>query len=154
MQELTNRLSTSLDDVAIEHLIRAAPGHSDRGDGGALVYLIDTPEGSLLFQDTSGHWGGVLGSIDPDVAILAAAGRANVDGEPVQGSLASFVVNEARTLGVRRVVLGHHDNWLPGFSSAPDLAPFRAAFATGAPGIELLEPGYLAGTPIFEGLSV
>jgi len=154
MQELTNRLSTSLDDVALEHLITAAAGHSDRGDGGALVYLIDTPEGSLLFQDTSGHWRGVLGSIHPDVAILAAAGRANINGEPVQGPLASFVADEAKILGVRRAVLGHHDDWLPGFSSAPDLAPIRDSFTKVAPGTELLEPGYLAGTPIFEGLSL
>jgi L-ascorbate metabolism protein UlaG (beta-lactamase superfamily) len=152
MKELVARLSTSLDVVAIEHMIAAAAGHSDRGDGGTLLYLFETPEGSVLFQDTSGHWGAVLGSLTPDIAILAAAGRANVDGEPIQGSLAGFVADEAKTLGARRVVLGHHDNWLPGFSSAPDLEPIRAAFKERAPGIELLEPGYLAATPIFEGL--
>ncbi len=110
MEELVVRLTTSLDTVAVEHLIAAASGHSDRGDGGALMYLFETPEGSLLFQDTSGLWGGILGTLDPDVAILAAAGRANVDGEPVQGSLAQFVADEAETLGARRVVLCHHDN--------------------------------------------
>ncbi len=150
MKELTNRLSTSLDPSAIEHLITAAPGHSDRGDGGALLYLFETPEGSLLFQDTSGHWSSVLENLSPDVAILAAAGRANVDGEPVQGSLAAFVATEARALGARRVVLAHHDNWLPGFASAPDPEAIRAAFKEGAPDTELLEPGYLAGTPIFD----
>jgi L-ascorbate metabolism protein UlaG (beta-lactamase superfamily) len=132
--------------------INAASGHSDRGDGGALLYLFETPEGSLLFQDTSGHWGGILRTLTPDVAILAAAGRATVDGEPVQGSLADFVVGEARDLRTRRVVLGHHDNWLPGFAAAIDVEPVRAAFEARAPEVELVEPTYLAATPIFEGL--
>jgi len=151
MQELGSRLASTLDGPAIAHVIDAAPGHSDRGDGGALLFLIETPEGSLLFQDTSGHWTGVLGSLAPDVAILAAAGRASVDGEPVQGSLAGFVADEARVLGARRVVLGHHDDWLPGISSAPDIGPIRRALAERAPGVELLEPSYLEATPIFVG---
>lgn len=152
MRELGRYLSTALEPVAMEHLLAGAGGHSDRGDGGALVFLFETPEGKVLFQDTSGHWSGVLGGIRPDVAILAAAGRANVDGEPVQGSLADFVAAQAAMLDPRRVVLGHHDDWLPGFSVPTDLAPIRAAFAAQAPGCELLEPGYLAATPIFDGL--
>jgi L-ascorbate metabolism protein UlaG (beta-lactamase superfamily) len=150
MKQLASGLATTLDPVAIEHLMSGAAGHSDRGDGGALLYLFDTPEGSVLFQDTSGHWEPILSSLRPDVAILAAAGRGNVDGEPVQGSLASFVATEAQALGAPRVVLAHHDDWLPGFSSALDPAPIRAAFAEHAPGVELLEPGYLAASPIFE----
>src|SRR6516165_4866618 len=35
-----------------EHLLQARQG--ERGDGGALVYVIDTPSGSVLYQDTSG----------------------------------------------------------------------------------------------------
>ena len=95
MKALGAQLAGSLDRSAIEHLIGGASGHSDRGDGGTLMYLFETPEGSLLFQDTSGHWGAILRTLRPDVAILAAAGRATVDGEPVQGSLADFVVGEA-----------------------------------------------------------
>ena len=150
MKELAAGLATSLDPVAIEHLMAGAGGHSNRGDGGAFLYLFETPEGSVLFQDTSGHWSPILATLRPDVAILAAAGRGNVDGEPVQGSLAAFVATQANTLQVLRVVLAHHDDWLPGFSSAADLAPIRAAFAEGAPGAELLEPEYLAATPIFD----
>ena len=112
----------------------------------------DLPDGTVLFQDTSGHWGGVLGGLTPDVAILAAAGRANVDGEPTQGSLADFVAGQAAALGARRAILGHHDDWLPGFSVPTDMAPIRAAFAERAPACELLEPGYLEATPIFAGL--
>jgi hypothetical protein len=152
MQELGRYLATALDPVAMEHLLAGAGGHSERGDGGALLFLFETPDGTVLFQDTSGHWGGVLAEIRPDVAILAAAGRANVDGEPVQGSLADFVGVQAATLGARRVVLGHHDDWLPGFSVPTDLAPIRAALAAQAPACELLEPGYLAATPILAGL--
>ena len=95
----------------------------------------------------------MLASLRPDVAILAAAGRANVDGEPVQGSLAGFVADEARALAPRRLILGHHDDWLPGFASAPDVEPIRRALAERAPGVELLEPSYLEATPIFAGLA-
>lgn len=149
MRELGRSLAGTLDQTALGHILEGAAGHSDRGDGGALVYLFHTPEGTLLYQDTSGRWGAVLGALAPDVAILAAAGRGNVDGEPVQDSLAGFVADEARLVGARGVVLGHHDDWLPGFSTAVDMDPVRAAFAERAPGVELLEPGYLAASPIF-----
>jgi len=152
MAQLTSYMSTELDPVAIEHLMGSLSCHSDRGDGGALVFLFETPDGTLLFQDTSGHWRGTLASLSPDVAILAAAGRANIDGEPIQGSLADFVADQARVLDARRVVLGHHDNWLPGFSVDTDMAPIRASFADRAPGCELIEPGYLAATAIFDDL--
>jgi hypothetical protein len=152
MRGLAQHLTTALDPVAIEHLLAGAGGHSDRGDGGTLVFLFETPDGSLLYQDTSGRWGGVLADLSPDVAILAAAGRGNVDGEPVQGTLADFVADEAAMTGARRVLLGHHDDWLPGFSTPLDVAPIRAAFAERAPTCELLEPGYLEATPIFDGL--
>ena len=74
-------------------------------------------------------------ALRPDVAILAAAGRGNVDGEPIQGSLAEFVGRPGRAL-VRppALVLGHHDDWLPGFSVPTDMAPLRAAFARRRPG--------------------
>ena len=153
MNQVVRAMGGSLETTVVEHLIAAAPGHSDRGDGGPLIYLFETDEGSLLFQDTSGRWGAVLDRVAPDVAILAAAGRGNADGDPVQGSLASFVADEAAMVGARRVVLGHHDDWLPGFGAPADLAPIRAAFEERAPQIELLEPGYLAGTAIFEGLA-
>ena len=152
MQQLTEYLGSALDPVALEHLLSTMGGHSERGDGGALLHLVETPEGSLLYQDTSGHWSGVVAALRPDVAILAAVGRANVDGEPIQGTLAEFVAEEARQLQCRRVVLDHHDDWLPGFSIPTDTAPIRAALADRAPDAELLEPGYLAATPVFDGL--
>jgi len=150
--DITSRLGSTLDDRAIEHLVTAASGHSDRGDGGALIFVFETPEGSLLFQDTSGQWSGILEGLNVDVAILAAAGRGNIDGEPVLGSLAEFVAGEARSVGARRVILSHHDNWLPGFAGNPDLEPIRQVFKDKVPEVELLETGYLAATRIFEGL--
>ena len=121
------------------------------GDGGALGYVFDTPGGRLFYQDTSGYWTGMVQGIRPDVAIIAAAGRGNIDGEPIQGSLAQFVGREAALLRPRRIVLGHHDNWLPGFSAATDIAPFREELARFTPGVAVDELGYLDGHEIFGG---
>jgi L-ascorbate metabolism protein UlaG (beta-lactamase superfamily) len=129
-----------------EHLVAAQQG--DRGDGGALVYTFDTPDGLIFYQDTSGHWSAMLRDLRPDVAILAAAGRGNVDGQPIQGSLAQFVGREVELLQPQRVVLSHHDNWLPGFSIDTDVGPIRDELARVAPRTELLELGYLDGTQI------
>ena len=87
---------------------------------------------------------GVLGQLRADTAVLAASARANVDGEPVQGSMAQFLAMEARTLGASRVVLGHHDDWMPPITSPDfDMAPVRAELAKDARGAKLLEPGYM-----------
>lgn len=144
--ELARHLATGLDPVAIRHVVGAQQG--DRGDGGALIFFIEMPDGTLLYQDTSGHWTGILNDLRPDVAILAAAGRGNIDGEPIQGSLAGFIGRQADLLRPRRIVLGHHDDWLPGFSIPTDLKPIREELARVAPHCELLEPAYLDGTEI------
>ncbi len=149
MAELQSYLGTALTPDAVRHVAASRAGHSPRGDGGALVYLFETPDGSLLFQDTSGHWSGILDGLRPDVAILAAAGRGNIDGEPIQGSLADFVARQIEVLRPRRVFLSHHDDWLPGFSVATDMEPLRAAIAAASPTTELVEPGYLGATELF-----
>jgi hypothetical protein len=135
-------LFASFGPDALAHL--AASDQHVRGDGGALVYLLETPDGSLLYQDTSGHWSGVLNGLRPDVAILAAAGRGNVDGEPVQGSLAEFIAAEAAALRPGKVVLGHHDNWLPGFSVDLDVSPIVKRIP-----VPVLHEGYVESWPIF-----
>jgi hypothetical protein len=145
-EKLVTHFATGLERSALEHVIASQQG--DRGDGGALIYVFTTPDGSVLYQDTSGHWSGVLRELRPDVAILAAAGRGNVDGEPIQGSLAQFVARQAALLRPARLVLCHHDDWLPGFSVDTDVAPIAEAVARAAPGTQLLELGYLDGTPI------
>lgn len=120
--------------------------------GGTLAYLIETPQGSIFWQDTSGCWTGVLKELEPkpDVALLAAAGRGNLDGEPIQGSLAGFVGIEAQLLQPKTIILNHHDNWMPPVTpdGGTDVAPIRAELARVAPGATLLEPGYMAGMPL------
>jgi len=58
------------------------------------------------------------------------------------------VADQAALLEPRAVILGHHDDWLPGFSVDTDTGPIRAELARRRPGTELLEPGYLAATPL------
>jgi L-ascorbate metabolism protein UlaG (beta-lactamase superfamily) len=123
-----------------------------RGEGGAFAYLIETPEGSILWKDTSGHWTGILRDLRPDVALLAAAGRGNIDGEPVQGSLAEFMAREADLLRPRRIVLSHHDDWMPPTTRPPNVAPIRKELERQTPGVELIEMGYSEGYPILRGV--
>lgn len=130
---------------------RAASEQGARGDGGALCYVFDTPEGQLFYQDTSGYWTGIIHGLRPDVAIIAAAGRGTIDGEPIQGSLAQFVGREAALLRPRRIILGHHDNWLPGLFHATDVTPIRAELSRAVPGVELAELSYLDGHEVFGG---
>jgi L-ascorbate metabolism protein UlaG (beta-lactamase superfamily) len=119
-----------------------------RGEGGALAYLIETPAGSILWKDSSGHWSGILRELRPDVALLAAVGRGNVDGEPVQGTLARFLASEVALLEARTVVLCHHDDWMPPLTRPIDVAPIRRELAERTPGARLLEMGYLEGRPV------
>ena len=118
--------------------VRATAGSIS--DGGPLVYLIETPEGSLLWQDTSGCWSGVLRGLRADVALLALSARPNFDGEPFQGSMAEFIAQEVEWLRPRTVIFGHHDNWLGAPDFTPlDLAPLKRRMA----GVDVREPGYL-----------
>ncbi len=132
---------------------RAGAIGSDR-DGGALAYLIETPYGSIFFHDTSGGWTGVLQDLRPDFAIVAMAGRGNVDGEPIQGSLAQFVGRMASILRPPRLTLGHHDDWMPPFTRdmthADALAPVKRELARIAPRSRLVELPYRSGYVIFE----
>ena len=146
LAQLSEYFGTLGQDV-IRHLKISNQGA--RGDGGAMVYVFETPEGSLFYQDTSGHWSGVLKNLHPDVAIIGAAGRGNIDGEPIQGSLAQFVARQTDLLRPKRVILSHHDNWLPGFSVATDVTPIREELERVVPGTDLLEMGYLEGVEIF-----
>jgi len=134
-----------------EHIARSL--HSDH-TGGALAYLIETPYGSIFYHDTSGCWTGVVRDLRPDFAIVAMAGRANIDGEPIQGSLAQFVGRMADMLRPQRMVLGHHDDWMPPVTSdgtsEESMVPVRAELARIAPRMELLEVDYLEGTTILD----
>jgi L-ascorbate metabolism protein UlaG (beta-lactamase superfamily) len=116
-------------------------------DGGALDYLIDTPDGTIFFQNSMGYYTGILAGIRADVTIMGCAGRGNIDGEPIQGSVEDYVAGVLAIVSPKRVVLGHHDNWA-GALDAPDLTditPIRERLARVAPDIEVIEPGYQDG---------
>lgn len=152
LQERTGRLGKLMEHIQSlgpdvrSHL--AASSQGDRGDGGALVFLFETPDGRIFYQDTSGHWTGIMQDLRAEVAILAAAGRGNIDGEPIQGSLAQFVARQADLVRPSRVVLSHHDNWLPGFSVPTDTTSIVAEIGRVLPRAEVVELGYLDSTPI------
>ncbi len=114
-----------------------------RGEGGSFAYLIETPAGSIFWKDSSGHWSGLLRGLRPDVAILAAVGRGNADGEPYQGTLAGFVGDEVALLEPSTVVLCHHDDWMPPLTRAIDPGPIRHELERRTPGARLLEMDYL-----------
>lgn len=136
-------------DGYIDRASNAAGTGLSADDIDACDFIVfDPPDGRLLYQDTSGHWSGIINSLRPDVAILAAAGRWNIDGEPIQGSLAQFVARQADLLRPRRLVLCHHDNWLPGFSIDIDIEPIREELSRVVPHVELIELGYLDATEI------
>jgi L-ascorbate metabolism protein UlaG (beta-lactamase superfamily) len=135
----------------VHHHLRAS-FQGARGDGQALVYLLESPDGSLLYQDTSGYWSGILDGLRPDVAILAAAGRGNIDGEPVQGTLAQFVGQQVALLTPQRAVLCHHDDWLPGFSRPIDTTPIREELHRVAPATTLVTMPYTSAYRVFENL--
>lgn len=134
---------------ALNHFFSASKTFSD---GGALAYLIETPEGSILWKDTSGHWSGVLAGIRADVALLAAAARPNVDGEPYQGAMAAFLATEVEMIGARRVALCHHDDWLPPVTAALDVDPVRHRLARDAPSVDFVELDYLEGRSVLADL--
>ena len=122
--------------------IQASAGSMN--DGGPLVFLVESPEASIFYQDTSGCWTGVLSQLRADTAILAASARANLDGEPIQGSMSGFIAMEAKLLDAKKVILGHHDNWMPPITNGDfDTAPIRERLGRECPGTEFIERGYL-----------
>ena len=148
--QAARRASSSVPGMAEAEAHRMECAQHPRGEGGALAYFIETPLGSILWKDTSGHWTGILRDLRPDVALLAAAGRGNIDGEPIQGTLAQFVAREADLLRPRRIVLGHHDNWNPPVTSPTDMEPIERELSLQAPRVELVHMDYLEGYPILD----
>ena len=122
--------------------------------GGALVYVIETPEGSIFYQDTSGCWTSIVSDLRPDVALVAAAGRPNIDGEPIQGSLAQYVGRMAGLLKPHKLFLGHHDNWMPpltqDMTTEEALTPILEEVGRVHPPTEVINVHYLEGTPLFD----
>ncbi len=97
----------------VEEYIAAEMAHISLSDGGQLNYLLQSSEGSILIASSAGYWTGIMRDLRPDVAILALAGRPNIDGEPFQGSVAQFIAGEVELLRPRTVAFCHHDAWMP-----------------------------------------
>ena len=142
------RASSSVTGMAEAEAHRMECAQQPRGEGGALAYFIETHLGSILWKDTSGHWTGILRDLRPDLALLAAAGRGNIDGEPIQGTLAQFVAREVDLLRPRRIVLGHHDDWNPPVTKPTDMEPIERELSRQTPNVELVQMGYLEGYPV------
>ena len=128
----------------VEAYLGAEAGRASRADGGQLAYLLTSPEGSMLVSSSSGYWSGIVRDLRPDLAVLAVSGRPNVDGEPFQGSAAQFIAGEVELLRPRRVVLCHHDAWMPPLP-AVDVEPVAHELASRAPRgtlaeLEIAEP--------------
>jgi hypothetical protein len=70
-------------------------------DGGQIMYNFLIGGKALLWNGHLGGYGGILKCLEPkpDIAILAIAGRANLDGRPFDGSAAEFVVKTLKWLG-------------------------------------------------------
>ncbi|KAF6802922.1 beta-lactamase domain protein [Colletotrichum sojae] len=77
-------------------------------DGGQLAFNLRVGPGKTVFWSTHmGAYDGVLRAMEPkpDVAILALAGRANLNGRPFDGSAADFVVEKIKWLGEPATVI-------------------------------------------------
>jgi L-ascorbate metabolism protein UlaG (beta-lactamase superfamily) len=115
-------------------------------DGGQLIYLISTPYGSLLWSASSGCWTAILRELRPDVALLALAGRPNVNGEPFQGSMAEFIVRQVEMLRPSKVVFCHHDAFLPPYMNGTNVDAATEALESRTPWAKLVTMTY--GEPV------
>ncbi|HZL55312.1 MAG TPA: MBL fold metallo-hydrolase [Solirubrobacteraceae bacterium] len=122
----------------VEAYLAAEDGRASHADGGQLAYELSTPEGSILFSSSAGCWSGLFGGLRPDLAILAVAGRPNLDGEPFQGSQAQFIATEVELLEPKAVAFCHHDAWMPPIP-AVDIAPVAAELRVRAPHVKIAE---------------
>ena len=127
-----------------------AVGHSPRGDGGALLYLFEMPEGSLLFQDTSGHWTGILDGLRPGRG-HPRRGRARQHRRRADPRLAGRVRRPAgrRACGRDGCCSATTTTGCPASPCRRRWSRCARRSAPRRPDTELLEPGYLAGTDPF-----
>ena len=128
--------------------LQTTEGHSSRVDGGQLNYLLETPDGSILVNASSGYWTGILRDLRPDVAVVALAGRPNVDGEPHQGTLAQFLVGEVELLRPHKVLLCHHDVLMPPLFPGVDTGEALASLSRDASYAKYVDMPYSEPVPI------
>jgi hypothetical protein len=90
-----------------------------------------------------------LRELRPDVAVLALAGRPNVNGEPFQGTMAEFIVRQVEMLRPSKVVFCHHDAFLPPFMNGTNVDAATEAIQSRTPWAELVTMSYGVPVPIF-----
>jgi L-ascorbate metabolism protein UlaG (beta-lactamase superfamily) len=127
--------------TALMRMLETTSAH----DGGQLAFLLMQGSGSILVSGSAGYWRGLYAGLGPDMALLSLAGRPNVDGEPFQGSLAEFVVEQVQLLGARGVAFCHHDPLFPGLPGV-DVRAAADMLRDEVPSVDYLELGY--GTPV------
>ena len=71
--------------------VASSVGHSPAATAARCSTCSRRPRARCCTRTRPATGRGILDGLRPDVAILAAAGRGNIDGEPIQGSLADFV---------------------------------------------------------------
>ena len=120
---------------------------SSHDDGGQLMYLLETPDGAVLFSQSTGYWSGIIRDLRPDVAVLAITGRPNLDGEPFQGSLAEFVLGEVEVMRPDTVIFCHHDAWMPPIPPV-NVEPAERLLADKASKASVVTLGYSDPVPI------
>ena len=129
--------------------MKGAVGRSIRGDGGALIFVFRNVRGLIAVPiPTSRCWNGVVAQLLPDLQsspqLAAAVSNMNRCREP-----SPILLRPGRNIAAPAAVLCPHDDSLPEFSIVTDTTSIKNAIANAAPGVEVLEPGYLAGTEIF-----
>lgn len=87
-------------------------------DGGQLMFNIIMGDKSLLWSAHLGGYEGILQNMQPKptIAILAIAGRANLNGRPFDGSSAEFAAKKVEWLGRPDHVVWclHDEAYVPG----------------------------------------
>jgi hypothetical protein len=81
-------------------------------DGGQLMYNFLTESKTILWSAHLGGYEGILKQLQPqpNVAIMAIAGRANFNGRPFDGSAAEFAVQKIKWIGEpQKVIWCLHD---------------------------------------------
>jgi hypothetical protein len=81
-------------------------------DGGQLMFNFVIGAKALLWSAHLGGYEGILRDLQPkpDIAIMAIAGRANLNGRPFDGSAAEFASNKVEWLGCpSKVIWCLHD---------------------------------------------
>lgn len=82
-------------------------------DGGQLMYNFVMGDKAILFNTHLGAYEGILRCVEPkpDIAVLGAGGRANLNGRPFAGSAAEFITGEVTWLGEpSQVFFSLHDD--------------------------------------------